>query len=37
VLDQLAHDEANAAGQVQDDSETPDTPPPPPRRSGSLH
>jgi hypothetical protein len=37
VLDQLAHDEANAAGQMQDDAETPDAPPAPPRRSGSLH
>ena len=31
-----AHDEANAAGQPQDDADTPDMPPPP-RRSGSLH
>jgi hypothetical protein len=37
VLGQLAHDEANAAGQMQDDAETPDAPPAPPRRSGSLH
>ena len=29
VLDQLAHDEANAAGQVQDDAETADAPPAP--------
>lgn len=37
VLDQLAHDEASAAGQSADEIEHPEGGGLPPRRSGSLH